>query len=158
MGAQNDNGKSRKANTMKPDQIIQATEESLPRIAARILIPPELWEHDYSGELFCIKCNVITEQTMAVKAGCIEPDPVPLTWPEAMKWRDWCVEKYGSDKFRDALIEVYMSMVPERKYVKWSFTSKLRYTMYHFVISGEPIHYIKAACLCAGEGGSDETV
>lgn len=135
---------------MTPDPILPSTEETLPAIAAGIL-QPEMPLHDSVPiqkevsfyKFRCTKCDTKSAYDLS-KDMCLVRNTIPLTWDNAMKWRDWAVEKYG-EGFLHALCEVMINANPS-----WKFTSdadaKARLMSYAAAYA-KPIHYIKAACL-----------
>jgi hypothetical protein len=73
---------------------------------------------------------------------CTRVDPIPLTWPEAMKYRDWAEEKYGVQFFK-AMEKVYM------------FHGATRFDIW-LTCKAQPHHYLRAAALCVlNEKGSE---
>ena len=65
------------------------------------------------------------------------PDPIPLTWDNAMKWRDRAVE-YEEQEYIQAMWEVYYTQECNTKVgiVQWLTTL------------AQPHHHIRAAMLC----------
>lgn len=112
---------------MTEDQILNCTDADLPKM---------------SGEVFdtryCKNCT--TKPDICTPKRCCYI-PIPLTWDNAMKWRDWAVEKFGYNIFRKTLVDVYFYFIDDLKmsFDEWIIT-KIR-----------PSHYIKAAMLCAKE-------
>jgi len=87
------------------------------------------------GTHFCNTCHLWTD-TPEEHA---KATPVPLTWPEAMKWRDWAVGEFGVGKLEEAMLGIYN---PNRCFKDFYFQE--------WLLSPHctPEHYIKAACLC----------
>ncbi len=117
---------------MTNDQIKTCPDADLPKMAAEVLQPDreqckcdtfhrvKAWD-----EFRCNDC-----------AGYEDENTIPLTWPNAMKWRDWAVEKVGDEAFREAFLE----SLPEG------------FNVFFHICHAQPQHYIKAAMLCAAEG------
>ena len=97
--------------------------EDLPRVAGEVLAiaDPPYW-HDAnitkSGDYKCSKCGYmetanITHDTIHGLT-CTIPDPIPLTWANAMKHYTAMVEQYGVSAMRNAMREVYLHENPQR--------------------------------------------
>lgn len=123
-------------------KIISANDQTLPVIAGEVLVTNNP----------CYNCLHVKESTcnqvfrsVGDTGPCEDyfPMPISLTWSEAMKWRDWAVEKYGRVMFARML---YKSMREA--------TGNTHYEL-KALCDAKPIHYIKAACLCAKKGDSD---
>lgn len=126
---------------MTKEQILNCTDEDLPKMAGEILQPDSLGSYvqkDNNGDHRCIVCGKKSNELCNCKIPCL----VRLTWDNAMKWRDWAVEKFGSNDFLDAFEEVMLLFVgPIVSQTEFEY----RY------IYAQPTHYIKAAMLCAVE-------
>jgi hypothetical protein len=136
------------------EQILKATGDELSRLAGEVL-QPEKNEHRWPmhNTTICLKCDQRLRifstiyagdiDTEAKKLPCPVPDPIPLTWAEAMKWRDWAEEHdfYGLDK----QLEAVYRFCRDGSFEPWG-----RW----FTLFAQPEHYIKAACLC--KLGSEE--
>ncbi len=119
------------------DQILSATGDELSRLAGEVLVG----EHEfiYRQGRRCRHCN--KTDVFADDGDICE---VPLTWPEAMKWRDWGVNEFGVLDYIYAVNDVYsheFNIRPHRvpicvNFGSWGYTNM------------QPEHYIKAACLC----------
>lgn len=79
----------------------------------------------------CLHCG-------QMKVGCSEYETIPLTWPEAMKWRDWAVKEFGELDYMLSLLSVYKTTAEYKcgRFEAW------------VAAYAQPEHYIKAACLC----------
>ena len=128
---------------MTKDQIPKATGDDLSRLAGEVL-QPEKQSHDYQMATyhtinktwtcrFCyktIKANKLHEK-------CTHANLIPLTWPEAMKWRDWAVGEFGAEEYTEALWQIWKQILnSETPFDEWLATK------------AQPEHYIKAAMLC----------
>ena len=54
------------------------------------------------------KCRKCGQCYPTRHSSCPVRDPIKLDWNTAMKWRDWCVKKYGATKLREAMSKVAM--------------------------------------------------
>jgi hypothetical protein len=107
------------------EQILAATGEELSRLAGEVL----RGTHDNMGGR-CKKC-LLCREYQKPPFGC----HVDITWPEAMKCRDWAVKEFGDETFSYTFVDVWVGtshneMGPD------------------FVSYALPEHYIKAACIC----------
>lgn len=84
----------------------------------------------------CSKCDKSLDWTDWGNK-CEFPDPVPIDWPNAGKWRDWCVEKYGEKEYVNNLWFVYKDVTGE------AVTFKSWLAVYI-----QPKHYIEAVIRC----------
>jgi hypothetical protein len=132
-----------------PEQILKSTGDELSRLAGEVL-QPEMKHHVYSGASHsCRNCKkelytYSGRGTEALHQDCDIATPIPLTWPEAMKWRYWCVGQYedgGDYKYSGGRFEGAMNTV----LVQAKISNFLAATF------AQPEHYIKAACLCVLE-------
>jgi hypothetical protein len=126
--------------------ILEATEETLPRLAGEVL-QPEKNKHipgnRSHGQTFCSKCDLKLwtwavprmQYTHHWERPCERANPIPLTWDNAMKFRDWAVEKYG-DCFYDEMYNVYTHDNFCGCFNEW------------LVGYAKPEHYLKAAAIC----------
>ncbi len=124
---------------MTDQQIKAATGTDLGRMAGAVLQPkPGDHDTDKGSDYKCVKCGVLvySMDDFYTPPACI-PDPITLTWDNAMKWRDWMYESFSVLDCRDALMEVMSEF--NRSYdtfwLWWTLESK-------------PEYYIKAAMLC----------
>ena len=138
---------------MYSKQILEATGEELSRLAGEVLCP-EGGEHTPLNILLsyyeCIVCGTEWDQASVIsmdshaETKCLPH--VPLTWPEAMKWRDWITCKIPNFVADEVFIEIAQAenscfkLTGELKIAEW------------WVWNAQPEHYIKAACLCKLEG------
>ena len=127
-------------------QILEATGSGLSRIADSILSGP--FKHDTvnhgTHHVKCTRCDevipLMERWDLKERFPCwVSPfdDLIPLTWPEAMKWRDWAVKEFGKDEFMAAF--------------KKALNLKVHDYIFYFgfvTFDAQPEHYIKAACLC----------
>lgn len=147
------------------EQILQAEGEELSRLLGEVL-QPEKNKHilGYGNlEANCRKCNELIKVSRAsgsslavnwrfvkgVDRICTIPDPIPLTWPEAMKWRDWAHKiewshhRNGLDMFNNALKSVCHEVSP---------ISNPCYHLSHYAWwlanKAQPKHYEQAAAYC----------
>ena len=133
---------------MTKEQILKATGGELSRLAGEVLTPGPYYHNHKSTNVdgeslyFCGWCHAGFKNKPRLDATRFcpkgEPNPIPLTWPEAMKWRDWAVKEFGHIAWRKALVDVYCEVVND---ITTSFDEWL---CSH--ITAE--HYIKAAALC----------
>jgi hypothetical protein len=93
------------------EQILEATGKELSRIAGEVLEVVDVWPHDVAY--------------------------VPLTWPEAMKWRDWGVKEFGKVAFHRAMYALFCDYDD---------------TQLMIITYALPEHFIKAAILCKLKG------
>ncbi len=127
---------------MTTNEILNLSDEELPRVAGEVLITKEASPGDFAHDVVyadsadygsCRKCG------MTILVGdCIFPDPIPLTPANAFKWRDWAVEKYGAVKLKQAILDVYIHAGGR---LEGSFS-------YWLAVFAQPKHYIKAAMIC----------
>jgi hypothetical protein len=134
------------------EQILAATGEELSRLAGEVLNTNTL--HTFNlikdSNRVCRRCGIKYSDELSREV-CSVTNPIHLTWPEAMKWRDWAVKEFGGDEYRNALVDIYCSeadIATEAtgtlkecagyldRFIQWLATNAL------------PEHYIKAACLC----------
>ena len=119
------------------NKILTCPEKDLPRMAGEILLPEHCNDrsHRFSAahrdgcnKKRCFKCNKPYGEAN-----------IPLTWDNAMKWRDWAVDKYGWEAFIGALAEVTKYAWHGAK----GYTSPEAYAL----AKAQPHHYIRAAML-----------
>ncbi len=70
--------------------------------------------------------------------------PIPLTWPEAMKRRDWAVAEYDACEYHDALLAVFMY---EMDYVNDDFPPTSEF-VHWLATKAQPRDYLIAAAKC----------
>ena len=118
---------------MTDKEILQAEGEELDRLAGEILEAEHVIDNG-----FCENC-------LRLESDCDEPcDTINTSdWNEAMKWRDWCVKKYGDDKYFECLIGAMMDKDYSGRYTVW--------------ICGhaQPDDYFKAILLCVADKEQD---
>lgn len=131
---------------MTKEQILEATEETLPRLAGEVL-QPEKNKHmilnEYRTGAICSKCEKYLDWTRWDDE-CGPIDPIPITWDNAMKYRDWAVGEFDACEYHDALLAVFMHEMdyendnypPTSEFVHW------------LACEAHPIHYLQAAALC----------
>lgn len=123
-------------------KILEASGEELSRLAGELLGSNKLHRHNPrdigEGVYQCVYCNKVGFQkdTEDNSETCPVGYPIPLTPDNAFKWRDWAVEKFGFVNFRWSMEEVHYQDDKARGFTTWLATH------------ADPIHYIKAACLC----------
>lgn len=120
-------------------EILNATEETLPQIAGKVLQPENnkhVMPSKYGSRGLCLKCGKYLDWTRW-KEECISVDPIALTWDNAMKYRNWAVEEFGKFSY----YRIIKLLVP------CSGTEGLNKDEW-IIIKALPIHYIKASCLC----------
>ena len=134
------------------DKLLNAKGEELSRLLGEVL-QPEKNKHNEEGYkanacmTFCTKCKLEMNEfgvpqpfpTIHFSRPCKHADPVPLTWPEAMRWRDWCSQKLRRSLFEDAMYIVYLSTTYHDVFgfCTWLISDKC-----------EPRHYLIAAARC----------
>ena len=139
---------------MNPDLLLSASDKDLPRILDGILSGP--FKHDIENHgthhVKCKRCDKIIplmdRWDIRERYPCwVSPfdDEIPLTWPEAMKWRDWAVENYGVAAYKDALISVIM---PGEENAPNSVKLEM-------VLLATETDHLKASALCV-KGNNDE--
>lgn len=137
------------------NKLLQATGDELSRLADGIFSGP--FQHDVDAHgTHHVKCNrcgevipLMDRWDVKERFPCwVSPfdDLIPLTWPEAMKYRDWAIRECGSNGLRDAFIAMYLYDEPQCKHIKHE--ALIRYVSYYYLMSAQPSDYIKAACLC----------
>jgi hypothetical protein len=63
--------------------------------------------HKWNPNNFCIKCGFDDRNPHnGYDPNCPIPDPILLTWDNAINWRDWAVAECGINEFLEALAEV----------------------------------------------------
>jgi hypothetical protein len=133
---------NKKTDVVAKEQILAATGEELSRLAGEVLQPDvRSGKHDnrgnsrgYLGRVVdwkCVKCGEVTDGR-GPTTHCNGFDSIHLTWPEAMKWRDWAVKEFGTARVSTVVQEVFGGKDAPAKYLLLAL----------------PEHYIKAACLC----------
>lgn len=129
---------------MTTNQILTASDSDLLRLLGEVLQPEKNKHHreplgvSRLHAYKCRKCHETFADFDAVYTGiCTFADPISLTWPEAMKWRDWAVEKYGIDAYFEAFTEVT--------------TSDNLLNIVEVPCYAQPKHYLQACALCVLE-------
>ena len=146
------------------EQILRADGEELSRLMGEVLQPETGLKHDYLGACQYINCHKISpvlEQITALCPRCKMPatkklirmherflqiwhyktpcktKPIPLTWKEAMKWRDWAVENFSLFDVMESMriIGQEFNKTHDRFYAWWT-------------LEAQPKHYLKAAAIC----------
>ena len=132
---------------LNKEQILEATGEELSKIAGEVLeyggninrkiVPKGSYYHFFPEGCggVCSKCG---EQINKFDTYCTETNPVDLTWPEAMKWRDWAVKEFR-EVVHQAMWDVCCATSEHGSNTAFS---------YWLATTVQPEHYIKAACLC----------
>ncbi len=120
---------------MTQEQILKCSDEDLPTLAGEVL-HAKPWKHCFNNNT-CVTCGQGRLPSQHDES-CLCTDPIPLTWDNAMKWRDWAVEKFGYAVYRKAMVSVYYNSVDFRD---CSFDEFMLYKT-------KPKHYIKVAMLC----------
>lgn len=132
-------------------QILNAEGDELSILLGEVL-QPEVKHHVHNGASHsCRNCKkelytYSGRGTEALHQDCDIATPIPLDWPNAMKWRDWCVEEYGDNKFAQAFLSLF---TPEQQcdVINWLAV------FYLTTVHTQPIHYLKAVAICVIEGG-----
>jgi hypothetical protein len=146
------------------EQILEATGEELSRLAGEVLCP--------DASVNCPACPFKDSMEKFDDRGWIGPcqdlgpddssceskfrdNSIPLTWPEAMKWRDWAVK--STDDWVVFMLAIYRVYCQAHGLDSKTERSKEASDAYvWFCKYALPEHYIKAACLCKIGGQSDE--
>ena len=120
------------------ETILNATGDELSRLAGEVLGGGKqkhewsrlIGEKTFGYRYRCSICRVETGERDDYE--CPKSKPfIPLTWPEAMRLRDWAVGEYGVPKY----MLKFISVKP--------FDTDL----YVYYAIAQPEHFIKAACL-----------
>lgn len=125
-------------------QIHQLEREELSRLVEEMLMP--LIDRDMSiSKPVCSLCDLSGSTWIEGGVRVCNHCEIPPIWPEAMKRRNWAVEKFGYAVWRKSLTDVYFAVVKD---IKISFDMWLCcYIQSH--------HITRAALLCVLEDGSD---
>jgi hypothetical protein len=124
------------------EQILNATGSDLSRIAGEVLGIKQMhsWPillHYSNREKLCSRCKVKHKKAIEFTV-CSVAGVVLLTWPEAMKWRDWAVKEYGEIEFTTTLRNIYFEEY---------FQGKRGFTFDVWLACiAQPEHFIKASC------------
>lgn len=127
---------------MTEQQILNASEADFPAMCGEVLQPERTKPRWHSPSSLvdhkCSRCRQSVEKDNSLT--CLGKDPIPLTPDNAFKWRD----KYADDEdslfaFIAALETVWRNGDMELCFEQW-------------LIFAQPIHYLKAACLCKMRG------
>ena len=154
------------------NKILTCPTEDLPKLLGEVLQPETANYHDqlHAHEIIRHKISPILEEITTQCPKCKQwaakklirineqylqiwysgmpctVDPIPLAWPNAIKWRDWAVEKFGEEKFMRSLWELFKiehkSSYSIRTFEQW------------VAIKAKPHHYLRASAKCA-EGESE---
>ena len=127
-------------------QILKATGDELGRIAGEVL-QPDKNKHNCSNSGsggVCSKCLKYIDWTLQ-RSECISADTITINWPNAMKWRDWAVGKFGYAKFYDAFTLVYRDYLKSLGFTNTGFLNSSFVSF--IIIDAQPEHYIKAVLL-----------
>jgi hypothetical protein len=126
---------------IKKQQILAATGDELSRLAGEVLQPENKGQYGNKkdGKYYCSECGKDLDELPSCGKECWF-SMVRLTWPEAMKWRDWVVETdlMGANKYFEEVWRFSRDSCCE-PWGRW------------FALYALPEHYIKAACLCKTE-------
>ena len=123
----------------KITDLLKASGDKLSKLAGQILQPE-----------VCQKCFLSKDGVCDKKEG-LKVDRcnlIPLTWPEAMKWRDWAVKEYGALAIETAMVSVMYPDIDMSKEDAMSERVLTISSLSFFAKKAQPEHYIKAACLC----------
>ena len=117
------------------NQILNASDEELPRLLGEVLQLRHKSIGTFQNCVHC-NCNLNTSTTHGV---CKRP--IPLSWDNAMEWRDWAVKEYG----RSELIKSILAVLG----VEWR-PSEIDFVVVAgiFALNLKPKHYIQAAAIC----------
>ena len=122
------------------DQILKATGDELSRLAGEVLQPDNKSQYCYTKDdkHLCSMCHKDIKLNDCDKS--CNFSLIRLTWPEAMKWRDWAASDDADEDSRFAFIAgletIWRSGDMELCFEQW------------VICNAQPEHYIKAACLC----------
>ena len=132
---------------MTDQEILKLTGDKLSRVAGEMLQP------DAKHISCCGICLVCGKELWEIRAGgpplyrkaYHEPCTIsiPLTWPEAMKWRDWAIKKFGIDEFAGEFARTFLDQV---SLVKDDGIILRR--IFKTSLTVLPEHYLKAVLLC----------
>jgi hypothetical protein len=127
------------------EQMLKPTGDELSRLAGEVLQVKHDMANDGVNHVTCKVCDETLPLMCRWDLPERYPCEVPLTWDEAMKWRDWAVEKFGDLAWQDPIWKLYHDVSGDRK--------KVCVYAHRFIAYAQPEHYIKAACLCKLQGG-----
>ena len=111
------------------EQILKAEGEELSRLLGEVLL---------NKRCVCNECEFVHEQCATDTLNrCGDACPIPLTWKEAMKWRDWAVENFSLFDVMESMriIGQEFNKTHDRFYAWWT-------------LEAQPKHYLKAAAIC----------
>jgi hypothetical protein len=128
---------------MTPEQILSATGPELSKMLGEVL-QPEVKHHVLNAASnSCRNCKkelytYSGRSTEALQQDCDIATPIPLTWPEAMKYAKRIMNECGLQKFINALVQVVLPG-------EGNAPNKVKLEM---VVLAEPEDWMKAAALC----------
>ena len=131
------------------NKLLTATGPELSQLLGEVL-QPEKTEHIWEGGAIpgykCCKCKTIYDTLAEFEADeCTVSDPIPLTWPEAMKHRDILIleDRISLDEWYNVCRYIYIKKSGKQaKYV-----TKVE-VLEWWVDHAQPKHYLIAAALC----------
>ncbi|KKM19745.1 hypothetical protein LCGC14_1652440 [marine sediment metagenome] len=93
------------------------------------------FEGTYHKIYKCSRCGKTFAVTDASEDDtCLYINPIPLDWPNAMKWRDWCVAEYGEEDYTVQLKIIWITLgATWPRFSRW---------LSSFI---KPRHYLQAA-------------
>lgn len=122
-------------------KLMQAQGPELSELLGQVLQPENnkhTIPHGSHMRAQCTKCDEWFDWTRWQEE-CIQPDSISFIWPEAMKWRDWCNQKFKRSEFEDAMYDVYLN-TPYHDvfgFCMWLISDKCK-----------PEHWLKASAIC----------
>jgi hypothetical protein len=129
------------------EQILQATEYDLCKLAGEVLPQKHVFQDGIHPSATCLFCRG-ERDTVYFEESCSENnEEIRVDWPEAMKWRDWCNQKFKRSLFEDAMYAVFQSTAYHDVFgfCTWLISDKCR-----------PKHYLKASAICKLEQESNK--
>jgi hypothetical protein len=121
------------------EQILAAEGVELSRLIGEVL-GDKPWRHEMNVLNRCVKCKRAFSSPDREPIHCVCPDPIPLTWDNAMFWRDWACDKIGPKEFKDALYSVFIRLDP-------CSSSVVGFTQWVVSPECKPEYYLQAAAI-----------
>lgn len=135
-----------------PEQILEATEQDLPRMAGEVLFVHKNSHdrmlgtyHTINKTWMCRHCGDTFKQ-LDMSNYCEEANKIYLTPANAFKWKMWMRYNVESRHIRDSLIQWYLHET-DVSFKDNSFHDILRWASYCYFRGGTIIDDIKLACL-----------
>lgn len=141
---------------MTNTEIIQLSIPALGKLAGEVL-REKPWEHSAEYDYYetwkpCIKCGEKVNGHLKHPGECTIADPIdPEDWTEVMRWRDWCVEKHGENKYIQACMDIFND-IHELDYSVGN-DNEARLMLIWFATEAQPHHYLRAILLCEEGAG-----